>query len=88
MFDSFTVERPQMLINPVNANFKTYEGMIPSSRPQERMAVRLFIDKLLPPTDWCLCQHNNITLVDFKLFSLPDHKTSICNFRIFANTHQ
>uniref|UniRef100_A0A8C4LET7 Uncharacterized protein n=1 Tax=Equus asinus asinus TaxID=83772 RepID=A0A8C4LET7_EQUAS len=46
MVGSLTVEKLKTLVNPANVTFKTYEGMMHSSRHQE-----LINDKLLPPVD-------------------------------------
>lgn len=50
-YGSLTAEKLKTLVNPVNVTFKTYEGMIHSSCPQEMMDIKQFIDKLLPPID-------------------------------------
>ncbi|ERE90510.1 acyl-protein thioesterase 1-like protein [Cricetulus griseus] len=51
MFGSLTVEKLKALVNPSNVTSKVYEGMMHSSRQQEMMDVKQFIDKLLPPID-------------------------------------
>ncbi|XP_054941527.1 acyl-protein thioesterase 1-like [Physeter macrocephalus] len=51
MFGSLTAERLKTLVNPTNVTFKTYGGMMHSSGQQEMMAIKQFIDKLLPPID-------------------------------------
>ncbi|XP_048451465.1 acyl-protein thioesterase 1 isoform X7 [Rhincodon typus] len=48
-FGAFTAEKLKTIINPDNVVFKSYEGMMHSSCPQEMMDVKQFIEKQLPP---------------------------------------
>lgn len=50
-FGALTVEKLKQLVNPDNVTFKTYEGMMHCSCPQEMLDIKQFIDKLLPPVD-------------------------------------
>ncbi|XP_063137096.1 acyl-protein thioesterase 1-like [Rattus norvegicus] len=51
MFGSLTVERLKALANPTNVTFRIYEGMSHSLRQQEKLDVKHFIEKRLPPID-------------------------------------
>ncbi|XP_043361933.1 acyl-protein thioesterase 2 isoform X1 [Dermochelys coriacea] len=47
-FGALTAEKLKSVVTPTKVQFKTYPGMMHSSCPQEMMAVKEFIEKLLP----------------------------------------
>ncbi|NWY68066.1 LYPA2 thioesterase, partial [Erithacus rubecula] len=47
-FGALTAEKLKSVVTPTKVQFKTYPGVMHSSCPQEMMAVKEFIEKLLP----------------------------------------
>ncbi|XP_075578111.1 acyl-protein thioesterase 2 isoform X1 [Pelecanus crispus] len=47
-FGALTAEKLKSVVTPAKVQFKTYPGVMHSSCPQEMMAVKEFIEKLLP----------------------------------------
>lgn len=47
-FGALTAEKLKSVVTPAKVQFKTYPGVMHNSCPQEMMAVKEFIEKLLP----------------------------------------